>query len=163
MQDYVTELLDATAKALPALRALGDESSASRPAPGRWSPREIIGHLIDSASHNHRRFVTARWSDDLVFDGYDQDAFVSAQHYDQAPWTDLLDLWASFNRHLARVMAATPADVRAAERRRHNLDQIAWRPVPASEPATLDYLMSDYVGHLRHHLAQIVGGPAGRA
>src|SRR3712207_7649391 len=55
----------------------------------------------------------------------------------------------------ARVMAAVPDVVRAREHRRHNLDQIAWRVVPAGEPTTLEYLMQDYVDHLKHHLRQI--------
>ena len=64
-------------------------------------------------------------------------------------------LWREYNRHLARVMAAVPPEVRGREHRRHNLHEIAWQVVPAGEPATLDYFMADYVGHLRHHLRQI--------
>jgi hypothetical protein len=51
------------------LRALSPERAAVRPAPGKWSPKEIVGHLIDSASNNHGRFVRAQLQDDLVFDG----------------------------------------------------------------------------------------------
>jgi hypothetical protein len=45
--------------------------------------------------------------------------------------------------------------VRVVPRSRHNLDQMAWQPVPRDQPATLDYFMADYVGHLKHHLQQI--------
>ena len=106
---------------------------------GKWSPREIIGHLIDSASNNHQRFVRASFQDDLVFSGYDQDQkWVALQQYQEARWEDLLTLWASFNRHLARVMAATPAEIRRREHRSHNFDRIAMRPVAAGSPATLN-------------------------
>jgi hypothetical protein len=54
-------------------------------------------------------------------------------------------------------MAATPSAVLTKPHRRHNLHEMAWRPVPASEPATLDYFMRDYVEHLKHHLRQILG------
>ena len=157
MQDYVVELIDAVDAALPRLRAIGEARSARRPAPAKWSPREIIGHLIDSASSNHQRFVRAQFQDDLVFTGYDQDAWVAAQQYNDVPFDALLDLWSSFNRHIAHVMDAVPESVRLREHVRHNLDRIAWRTLPADRPATLDYFMRDYVDHLRHHLGQIPG------
>jgi hypothetical protein len=157
VQDYAIELVDAVTRATPALLALGDERSARRPAPGKWSPREIVGHLIDSASNNHERFVRAQFQDGLVFAGYDQDAWVAAQHYQDSPWSDLVALWGSFNRHLARVMATVPAEERTKRRHRHNLDELAWRTWPAAQPATLDYFMRDYVEHLQHHLRQLLG------
>jgi hypothetical protein len=155
--DYVQTLVGTIDVAVPALLALPDHATAQPPAPGKWSPREIVGHLIDSASNNHRRFVIARWKDDLIFDGYEQDQWVDAQQYRDAPWPDLVMLWSLFNRHLARVMAAVPEAVRVRPQGRHNLDRVAWRPVSADVPATLDYFMNDYVGHLRHHLKQILG------
>ena len=106
----------------------------------------------------------AQRTDDLVFDGYDQEAWVADQRYREAPWADLVTLWASYNRHLARVMAAVPADVLTRPREHHSLDRIAWHPTAGDVPATLDDLMRDYVGHVNHHLAQILGqgwAPAG--
>jgi len=150
-------LHDVLAAAEPLLSAMPEKDSARRPAPGKWSPREIIGHLVDSASNNHQRFVRAAWQDDLVFSGYEQDRWVALQDYQHAPWAELLTLWLTFNRHIARVMSAIPIDVRLRVHTRHNLDEIAWRAVPANEPATLDYFMDDYVGHLEHHLRQVLG------
>ena len=115
------------------------------------------GHLIDSAAHNHQRFVRARWQDDLVFNGYQQDQWVATQGYQAAPWLELVDLWASYNFHLARVMRDVPESVRFREHARHNLDELAWQTVPRDRPATLDFFMRDYVAHLQHHLRQIDG------
>ena len=95
------------------------------------------------------------FQDDLVFAGYTQDDWVSAQRYQEAPWKELVTLWAGFNRHLSRVMAAIPEEVRLKPHLRHNLHVRAFHPVPADQPATLDYFMDDYVGHLHHHLKQI--------
>lgn len=156
MSGYVTELENAIKKATPLLSAMSEESSRQRPKPGKWCPREVIGHLIDSASNNHQRFVRALLQDDLVFPGYDQDAWVSAQRYRDAPWDELIGLWKSFNLQIARVMKAAPEEQRRRPRLRHNLDELAWKPVPRAEPTTLDYFMQDYVAHLKHHLAQIV-------
>ena len=157
MRDYIDELRSVVERSTPALLTLSEDASAQYPAPGKWSPREILGHLIDSASNNHQRFVRAQVQGGLVFTGYDQDAWVNAQQYQHAPWTELVTLWRAFNLHLARVMAAVPDAVRTRVHQRHNLDEIAWQTVPAEEPATLDYFMSDYVRHLEHHLRQILG------
>ena len=155
MNDFIDDFRRLVERSAEALLQLSEADSARRPAPGKWSPKEIIGHLIDSASNNHQRFVRAQFKDDLIFPGYDQDAWVTAQCYQEAPWEDLVELWRAYNLHLARVMAAVPEAERLREHRRHNFHQIAWQTVPEGEPTTLDYFMRDYVTHLRHHLGQI--------
>ena len=160
MPDYAVELLVTIDGSEPRLRALDDDRSAKRPSPGRWSPREIVGHLVDSASNNHQRFVRAAFQDDLVFAGYAQDEWVRVQRYQEESWSELVTLWASFNRHLAHVMAALPESVRLRHRARHNAQEVAFRP-PAAGDATLDYFMRDYVAHLQHHLRQIFPAEAG--
>lgn len=154
---YAHKLVYAVRRVAPALVALDDAATARRPAPGKWSPREIIGHLIDSACNNHQRFVRVRERDDLVVDGYEQDAWVETQRYRDAPWIELVALWTTYNRHLARLMAAIPAADRDRVRTTHNLHLRAFRPVPPDHPVTLAYFMNDYVDHLEHHLAQILG------
>jgi hypothetical protein len=155
MPQYVVELRNAIEKSSALLDQIGDEESRTPLKPGKWSAREVIGHLIDSASNNHQRFVRALFQDDLIFPGYDQDAWVAAQSYRDAPWRDLIALWKTFNLHIARLMETIPADERTRLRARHNLDKLAWKPVSREAPATLDYFMEDYVGHLKHHLNQI--------
>ena len=157
MTDSARRLREALASAEPMLRAISEEASARIPAPGKWSNRQTIGHLIDSASNNHQRFVRAVSQDDLVFPGYDQDEWVELQRYQESAWSELLTLWISFNRHIAQVMAAVPDEIRLRVRTRHNLHQIAMRPPARGDQATLDYFMSDYVYHLEHHVAGILG------
>ncbi len=154
---YAARLRSVVDAATPLLFALPEPATSRRRGPDTWSPREVIGHLIDSASNNHQRFVRAALGDDLVFPGYEQDRWIQLQDYQRAPWDDLVTLWAAFNRQLAHVMVAIPRDVRLRPRPRHNLHEIAWRTVPAAEPTTLDYFMADYVGHLEHHLRQVLG------
>lgn len=156
------ELREVVERAVLLLSAMSDEESAKALAPGKWSASEIIGHLIDSASNNHQRFVRAQFQTDLVFPGYAQEDWVRVQDYRNAPWRELLTLWHSYNLQLARVMAAVPEEIRVKEHRKHNLHRIAWQTVPEDEPATLDYLMRDYVGHLKNHLRQILGDPSNK-
>jgi hypothetical protein len=143
--------------ATPRLLALSADDVTRHPAPGKWSPVEVIGHLVDSASNNHQRFVRAPDQNDLVFQGYAQDDWVARQRYQSAPWEELVLLWQLYNRQLARLLSATPREVRERVHQRHNLHRVAFRPVPEDQPATLDYFMHDYVDHLEHHLAQVLG------
>ena len=137
------------------LLKIPDEAAAAPPSPDKWSPKQVIGHLIDSASNNHQRFVRAQFKDDLVFDGYEQEKWVDFHNYQNTPWKDLLELWRAYNLHIARVMENTPDDIRAAPRAKHNLYVTALYSVPENEPATLEYFMLDYIKHLEQHLEQI--------
>src|SRR6187431_1026620 len=128
MQGYVSSLRSAIARSTPALLAMSDRQNLARPGEGKWSPREVIGHLVDSASNNHQRFVRAQLQDDLMFPGYDQTEWVRLQRYAESPWSDLVALWAGFNRHIAQVMAAAPDDQLTRPRQRHNLHELAWVP-----------------------------------
>lgn len=144
--------------ARPWLKQLTDTASATPVAPGKWSPRQIIGHLIDSAANNHRRFILANFQDHLRFDGYAQDDWVTIQGYQNADWSRLLDLWYQYNWHLSLVINNIPEKVLDQPHANHNLHEIAWKPVPKEEPATLAYFIEDYIGHLQHHLKQIRTG-----
>jgi hypothetical protein len=160
------ELRETVEEATPILLGIDASLAGRRPAPDAWCAKEILGHLVDSASNNHQRFVRVEVSDELVFPGYDQEAWVARQRYADAGWTELVALWRSYNLHLARVIEAIPPAARRVARRRHNLDEIAWQVVAKSEPVTLEYFLADYVGHLKHHLRQLLRAcgrePAGR-
>jgi hypothetical protein len=152
---YARQLVQTVERVVARLEHLPTGTLTRRPGPGRWSIKEIVGHLVDSASNNHQRFVRARWQKDLIFPTYDQEGWVVAQEYQEAPWPELLALWRTYNLHLARVMDTTPDVLRLREHRRHNFDQVAFRSIPPDQPATLDYFMRDYVEHLEHHVRQI--------
>jgi hypothetical protein len=155
MQDDINNFRATVEDSYTKLLAITDEAAATAPAPDKWSPKQIIGHLIDSASNNHQRFVRAQFKDDLVFDGYEQEKWVEFHDHQNTPWKDLIELWRAYNLHLARVMENTPDDIRTAPRAKHNLYQTALYAVPAEEPATLEYFMLDYIKHLEQHLGQI--------
>lgn len=133
------------------------EEQASEARPDKWSPKQILGHLIDSAANNHERFVRAQFTNDLVCRGYDQDAWVTVQQYQNEPWADLIELWAAYNRHLLHLIGVMPKNLLNSDRKEHNLDQVAFRPVSRSSSTTLEYFVRDYADHLSHHLTQIFG------
>jgi len=155
MNEWLEDFRETIETAAPRLLQISEAQSEQPQAEEHWSAKQIIGHLIDSATNNHARFVLAQIKDDLVFPGYDQNSWVTIQHYQQAPWPRLVDLWRAYNLHLLHVMAFTPADQLTKRCVQHSLQTIAFETVTESEPATLEYLMKDYVVHLKHHLRQI--------
>jgi hypothetical protein len=161
MADFATRIADFRNRlrdTASRLRAF-DERRASTPrAAGKWTPKQILGHLIDSAANNHARFVNAQLKDDLEFPGYEQDAWVRVQRYDARPWGELVDLWLAYNLHLAHVMEHADPSGRTEPRRRHSLDHIAFRTRDVGESVTLEYLMTDYLEHLWHHVGQVLAG-----
>ena len=152
---YAEDLRRTVRAAAPRLRSLTALEAGTPRTRGKWAPKQIIGHLIDSATNNHGRFVRAQLADSMRFEGYDQERWVEVQQYAKAPWQELVDLWEALNLHLARVMEAASEEARTRTRNEHALNTLAWRAVPEDATTTLEYFMQDYVGHLKHHLRQI--------
>jgi hypothetical protein len=157
LEDVIEDFRRTVEEAAARLLSLTEVEAAAHPAEGKWSAKETIGHLIDSATNNHQRFVRARFQKEFVFPGYAQEDWVRVQAYDKASWPLLVNLWRFYNLYLAHLMSHTPEGERLREWSRHNLHEIGFAPVSADEPATLEHLMRDYVAHLKHHLQQLLG------
>ena len=132
-----------------------EAATAARPAPDKWCAREIIGHLIDSACNNHRRFVINQDAEALVMDSYAQNEWVARQRYREIAASELVPLWAAYNGQLARVIEAIPDDVLERPRGRMGGRRFPYFACPQTAFVTLGYVVDDYVGHIRHHLRQI--------
>lgn len=125
------------------LLKFSEEESTEKVRPGKWSKKEVIGHLIDSAANNHQRFVRLQQSDALPMPQYDQDDWVKIQRYNERPWKELVTLWQAYNAHLLHVMQHV---------RSNTLENTAI--FPETGTLTLKFIMLDYVVHLEHHLRQ---------
>src|SRR3977135_991386 len=73
MNEWLEELKETIESAAPRLLQISEAQSEQPRAEEHWSAKQIIGHLIDSATNNHARFVLGQLKNDLVFPGYDQD------------------------------------------------------------------------------------------
>jgi hypothetical protein len=142
--DISAALVEAVEAALPQLRALGEARAGQPRSAGKWSPKQVMGHLIDSAANNHQRFVRAQEGVAYSGPGYTQDHWVAVQGYQESAWDDLIALWRAYNRHLARVIERIPDSSRGT-----------MMTIGGDAPKTLGFVASDYVHHLRHHLAQV--------
>ena len=155
MKDFITEFINTINQYYDKLAEISEKKSELPPAPGKWSPKEIIGHLIDSASNNHQRFVRIQFKDDMFFPVYIQDNWVSIQNYKHESWEQLINLWKYYNLHIAHVVGNIPPDLLNLKITKYKSEDISWIPATDENKFTLDYLIRDYEGHLRHHLNQV--------
>ena len=118
-----------------------------KPAPNKWSKKEILGHLIDSAANNHHRFIKIQFMPQPYFvEGYVQDEWVRIKKYNEIDTRHLVKFWKTYNEHILIIMKNIPEDKLRIEIDSDN----------AFEKAdTFFFLIKDYVDHMDHHLKQI--------
>jgi hypothetical protein len=125
------------------LEALPEEVYDWKPQPEKWSKKEILGHLVDSAQNNIRRFIVAQYEDVPVI-RYAQDEWVACSDYQHYPTRDLVTLWTLLNRHITILLRQMSP---AAAQRKCSM---------GGPPQTMDWVAADYINHLLHHLHQVL-------
>lgn len=145
MEHIASALRQIVARALAEFETVPAADWEPRPGPGKWSKKEIVGHLIDSAQNNLRRFVVSQYqpNDNII---YRQDNWVSSQNYQAAPLDEVLALWRLLNLQIARTLENVPDDKRSNTCNTGKGDP---------ELHTIEWLAEDYLVHLEHHLRQI--------
>ncbi len=144
MKELSEKLITVIDAAEPRLREITALESSEPILSGGWSRKQVVAHLIDSASNNHQRFVRAVQQPSLDFPGYDQEGNMRVQAPQEADWPLLVSLWAAYNRYLAHIIAHLPASKLETPCR-----------IGPHEPVTLRFVATDYLTHLVHHLSQI--------
>jgi coenzyme F420-reducing hydrogenase alpha subunit len=124
------------------LRKVSEEEFAIKPGLEKWSKKEILGHLLDSATNNHQRFVRGQF-EDVPAISYAQNEWVKHSYYNDMSSTHLISFWEIYNKHLLELIKRIPEV---------NLS----REVNAGGNKTLAWLIQDYVIHMEHHLKQLV-------
>ena len=158
MLPYHQQLNTIINNAIDKIKAITDEDFNHKPSPIKWSKKEILGHLIDSAYNNHQRFLRANTQDDLIFQGYDQDNWVIMNNYQNRSRDEVLDTWITVHRHLGELIEKLPAHILERQTSKHNFHKICMNRLQAEDTATLAYLVWDYLFHQEHHLSQIISG-----
>jgi hypothetical protein len=145
MQTIAAQIEAEIEQALSLLEGMTETIASYSPKPNHWSKKQLLGHLIDSAANNHQRFVRTAQVSGLSFPDYDQEFWVQIQDYQQADWLALVELWRSYNKHLAFFIRRLPEEVLAHE-----------CTIGANPPVTLEWLITDYLQHLKHHLYDLL-------
>jgi hypothetical protein len=139
------EALGSMLETVPAeLAELSDVTAAVKPSPEKWSPKEELGHLLDSAANNHQRIVRTLLEDKPAMPGYEQGRWVRTHAYQQRDWRELIETWAALNRQL--LLAASGVT---------DSDWTRTCTIAGSDPVTLEYVLTDYIAHMAHHLDHI--------
>ena len=129
------------------LRQLSSAELLNKPVPGKWSKKEILGHLIDSAINNLKRFTEIQFlPQPYRVISYDQVNLVIVNDYQNLPLDQLLDLWRVLNRQIFFVVRNIPAE---------KMDYPVDPQYENKELKTLGWIICDYVAHMEHHFKQI--------
>ena len=132
---------------LPVLEAFSDLKAGIRPGgDSTWSPKEELGHLIDSAANNHVRFVRALIEPEFHGAPYAQNDWVTAHRYQKMPWREIVEFWYRYNKFIVSLLAEVPEN---------KLQTLCF--VGSDKGVSLEFLVSDYVLHMRHHLDHLLG------
>ena len=129
------------------LKKIPSEELLKRPAPGKWSKQEILGHLIDSAINNLKRFTEIQFlPHPYTVISYRQNELVIVNNYQDISLQHLLDLWQSLNRQIVFVVKVIPSN---------KLNYPVDPQYESREIKTLGWIIVDYVAHMEHHFRQI--------
>jgi hypothetical protein len=138
MRHIANQLEELVNEYAPLIKAISPDNMNHKPAPNKWSKKEIIGHLVDSALTNSRRFIVAQYEEAPLI-VYAQDEWVIASAYQDYNSDDLIQLWILLNKHIYKILTKMP-------------EHLWSRTCRTQELHTLEWLAEDYIQHLKHHM-----------
>jgi hypothetical protein len=145
--DLAAQLRHTIDRELRALQALDSERSLLKPAgPDSWSPRQELGHLIDSAANNHIRFVLAATQPEFHGPGYAQNAWVDVHGYQEMSWNAIVKFWSEYNYFISDLIQNIAGERLSAQCHVGN-----------GAPVSLGFLLADYILHMQHHIDHLLG------
>jgi hypothetical protein len=149
MKDVTLELSSLLAEYSSKFQAIPDSEFSNKPIPHKWSKKEVVGHLIDSAQNNLRRFIVGQYEAQPPNIVYDQDFWVNANGYQGMKKEEVIALWRLINKRICAVLNAMP------ESNYSNQSNTGKTEVQLH---SLQWLAEDYVKHMKHHLNQVIPG-----
>ena len=143
MKNVIHELREIVSDYSGKINALTDAEFSDKPLPDKWSRKEVIGHLVDSAQNNLRRFICGQYETPAPLIVYDQDFWVNANQYQNMDRQDIIQLWRLLNLRICAVLENMPEGNYGKECNTGTLRSIEW-------------LAADYVKHMKHHINQVI-------
>lgn len=148
MKDFLNDFEHTLTEAVQRLNSISPEQANLARAAGKWTRKEILGHLIDSAANNHQRFVRVPLQAGVSLPGYQQNDWVNLQSYQDYDWQQLVSFWHFYNLHLLHVVKHIP------------ITALKHTFILNGATLELEFVVRDYLRHLKHHLEQIFEGLA---
>ena len=147
MKKVTEELQRIVAEYTTKISSLPEKEFAAKPLPNKWSKKEVLGHLIDSAQNNLRRFICGQYENSPPHIIYEQDFWVSANAYGQAKSEEVIQLWQLINQRIYDVIDPMPVA---------NYSNACNTGRTTEQLHSIEWLAEDYVKHMKHHLNQII-------
>lgn len=147
VKQVAAELREIVTSYSTAFTTLAEADFSDKPRPEKWSKKEIVGHLVDSAHNNLRRFIVGQYESTPPHIVYDQDFWVKANDYQNMTSLDVIVLWTLVNFRICAVLEAMPEE---------NYSKKCNTGKGAAQLYTLEWLAADYVKHMKHHINQII-------
>jgi len=143
------ELLDLIAVWEPRLSALGENDVTAHRNSQNRNIKQIVGHLVDSASNNTHRIVHLQYQPSpFAFPCYasfgNNDRWIAIQNYESENWKHLVQLWKYSNLHIIHVI--------------HNVNEEKLENQWISAKGdyiSLKSMIIDYLRHFKLHLGEI--------
>jgi hypothetical protein len=145
MKEISRELLDIVSEYAHRFNAIPESEFSAKPLATKWSKKEVVGHLVDSAQNNLRRFICGQYEAEPPFIAYQQDFWVNSNGYQQMESSDVIRLWQLLNQRIAAVLMNMP-------------EQNYRKQCNTGALHSLDWLAVDYLKHMKHHINQIISG-----
>jgi len=156
--NYHTKIKNIVENASSKIALIDEEMMGFKPQPNKWSKKEILGHLVDSAYNNYFRFLKAGLQYNLIFEGYDQDEWVKKNNYQGRSTESILSLWKECNQHISFLIEGMPGELLLRKTKEHEFDKMCMQLLPKGVESNLAYLIWDYTYHIEYHLNQIIDG-----
>jgi hypothetical protein len=147
IKNTIQELQQIILEYTPKISAIPEEEFAAKPLPHKWSKKEVLGHLIDSAQNNLRRFICGQYEESPPHIVYEQDFWVAANGYAHANKEDMIQLWCLINERICSVLDTMPSA---------NYSRTCNTSKESLQLRSLEWLAEDYVKHMKHHINQII-------
>ncbi len=144
MEIIAEQIRKTVIKARSDLENISEENAEFKSAPDKWSKKEILGHLIDSAANNHQRFVSAAYDSAADFPPYNQNLWVEIQQHNSQQWSHLINFFTLYNLHLCHILDSLPEEVLTNQ-----------CGIGKENTITIKFVIEDYLRHLQHHLTKI--------
>jgi hypothetical protein len=147
MERVAQELQQIVRKYTEVFNDLSEKEFSQKTRSDKWSRKEVVGHLIDSAQNNLRRFICGQYETTPPHIIYEQDFWVKANGYGNMNSQDVIQMWKLINLQICTVIRSMPAA---------NHTRLCNTGKGTESLQSLKWLAEDYVKHLKHHINQVI-------
>ena len=130
-------------KTITLLSSVSEESARKSYAPGKWTFKEVIGHMTDLERVMSYRMLAIARNESAPLPAMDQDQYVAAANFNKLSWEQLL---AGFDTVRSNTLSLIST-----------IDDAAWvrNGTVMNSPVSIGTIVYGIAGHELHHLKVI--------